>query len=100
MNEKENLKKEITNNDLARMMVSLDKRFSIRIDSLETYMRDGFSLLNNKIDNVDEHLSFKIDGMGRRLDDLAENKVSKINFQELTNRVVSLEPKILQGTKK
>lgn len=118
LDRKESKKREMTNNDLGRMIQALDSRFDlkttnidskidalgnrldVRITKLESYMKEGFGILNNKIDHVDARLSNQIEGLGKRMDDLADNKVSRIFFKELESRVNALELKILPKTKK
>ncbi len=110
--------KEITNKDLARMIGgldgriggldkslgsridSLDKKLDVRITRLESYTKEGFDALNNKMDTVDARLSNHIEGLGRRIDDMADNKVSRISYKELESRVVVLESKVLPKSKR
>ena len=54
----------------------------------------SFSKVEEKIDTIDikvEELKSQIEGVDKRIDDFAENKVSKINFKELDHRVSFIE---------
>lgn len=107
-------RKEITSKDLGQMIQglgsgiksidskveNLGKSLDLRISRLESYVKEGFNSLDNKIDHIDARLSNQIEGLGRRIDDFAENKVSKITYKELENRIIVLESKILSKTKK
>ena len=96
-------KEETTNKDLARMIQGLGsgvRGLDLRIAKLEDYMKEGFDLLNNKVDHVDARLSNQLEGLGRRMDDFAENKISRIIYKELESRVVALESKVLTKIKK
>jgi len=79
---------------------NLGKTLDIRITRMENYMKEGFSALDNKVEYLDTHLSYQIEGLGRRIDDLADNKVAKITYRELEHRVLALESKILTKSKK
>lgn len=97
------VKKEVTNKDLAQMIQGFGSDFKgldLRISKLENYLKEGFNSLDNKIDYVDLRISNQIEGLGRRIDNLAENKVSKLIYKELENRIIILESKILTKTKK
>ena len=109
--EKKNKKEGITRKDLAQMLGGLSsglhskidnlgKSLDVRITRLENYMKEGFNSLDNKIENVDARLSNQIEGLGRRMDDFAENKVSRISYKELESRVLVLESRILPKAKK
>lgn len=111
MKKKVSKKEELTKKDLTQMLGSLEsglgskidnlgKNLDLRISKLESYMKQGFDTLNNKIDYVDVRISNHIEGLGRRIDDLADNKISKISYKELESRVFILESKILQKIKK
>ena len=100
-------KEEVTNKDLAVMLGGLDtkvtnlgKHLDVRITRLESYMKQGFDSLDNKIDYVDIRFANQFEGLGRRIDDLADNKVSRISYKELESRVLVLESMILQKAKK
>lgn len=54
----------------------------------------SFSKVEEKIDTKFEELKTKIEGTNKRIDDFAENKVSKITFKELDNRVGFVEEKL------
>jgi len=79
---------------------NLGKNLDIRITRLENYMKEGFNLLDNKIEHVDARLSSQIEGLGRRMDDFADNKVSRIHYKELESRVMALESRVLPKIKK
>lgn len=118
MKKKENKKEELTKKDLAQMLGGFENRINSKIDDLgkslgskiqalelritklESYMKEGFNSLNNKIDEVDARLSHQIEGLGRRIDDLADNKISRMTYKELESRVIILESKVLPKTKK
>ena len=97
-------KKEMTNEDLAHTLGAkidnLGKNLDVRITRLESYMKEGFNSLDGKIDYVDARIANQIEGLGRRMDDMAENKVSRITYKELEHRVVILESKVLPKSKK
>ncbi|MES3032206.1 MAG: hypothetical protein V4699_03115 [Patescibacteria group bacterium] len=76
------------------------KSLDLRISKLESYLKEGFESLDHKIENVDTRLSYQIEGLGRRIDDFADNKISRMAYKELENRVVLLESKILTKTKR
>ena len=82
------------------MIEALGKGLDLRITRLESYMREGFSSLDSKLEHVDARLSNQIEGLGRRIDDLADNKVSRISYRELEKRVLVLESKIFSKSKK
>jgi hypothetical protein len=67
---------------------------------MESYMKEGFASLDNKIEHIDERLSQNITGLNRRVDDLAENKTSRITYKELEHRVGVLEKSILKKSGK
>lgn len=102
-------------------MIKKNKKTKVTIDKLASIMKDGFSRVNKKIDNtVDlidklaastlksfnrleentatktdiEGLKGQIQGLGKRIDDFAENKISKIVFKELDHRVGFMEEKL------
>ena len=79
---------------------NLGKSLDVKITRLESYMKEGFNSLNGKIDFVDARFSQHIEGLGKRMDDFAENKVSRITYKELESRVLFLESKILPKAKK
>ncbi|MDD5720823.1 MAG: hypothetical protein PHT16_00015 [Candidatus Pacebacteria bacterium] len=96
-------KEEVTNTDLGRMMQGLGsgiKSLDLRISRMESYMKEGFTSLDNKVDHIDARLSNQIEGLGRRMDDFADNKVSRITYKELEHRVITLESKVLPKAKK
>lgn len=93
-------KEETTNKDLAQMIGNLGKSLDVRISKLESYMKEGFNSIDNKIDHVDARLSNQIEGLGRRMDDFSDNKVSRITYKELESRVMALEIKVLPKAKK
>lgn len=82
------------------MITTLGSVLDIRITKLESYMKEGFASLDTKIEHVDARLSNQIEGLGRRVDDFADNKVSRITYKELEHRVIVLESKILPKAKK
>ena len=100
MKKKVGKKEEVTNKDLMHAIGNLGKNLDVRIARLESYMKEGFNSLDNKIDHVDARLSNHMEGLGRRIDGLADNKVSRISYRELESRVVALESKILHKTRK
>ena len=93
-------KEDLSNKDLGRMITTLGSVLDIRITKLESYMKEGFASLDTKIEHVDARLSNQIEGLGRRVDDFADNKVSRITYKELEHRVIVLESKILPKAKK
>lgn len=93
-------KEEITNKDLAQMIGTLGKGLDLRISKLESYIEEGFYSLNNKVDYIDTRFSNQIEGLNKRVDNFAENKVSMFSYKELENRVIALEMKILSKSKK
>ncbi len=103
MKKKVGKKEELTTTDLGRMIQGLGsgiKGLDLRISKMESYMKEGFASLNNKVDHVNARLSNQIEGLGRRMDDFADNKVSRMTYKELEHRVLVLESKILPKTKK
>ena len=97
---KQSRKEEITNKDLGQMISTLGNNLDVRISKLESYVKEGFNILNDKVDHVDARLSHQLEGLGKRMDDFADNKISRIFFKELENRVIALELKVLSKTKK
>ncbi len=96
-------KEDVTNADLGRMIQGLGsgiKGLDLRISKLESYMKEGFDTIDNKIENVDNRLSHQMEGLGRRMDDFADNKISRLTYKELENRVLVLESKVLPKAKK
>lgn len=93
-------KEEVTNKDLGRMINALGSNLDLRITKLESYMKGGFNSLNDKMEYIDARFSHQIEGLGKRMDDFAENKVSKIFYKELENRVLALELKVLPRVRK
>ncbi len=100
-------KEQLTKGDLAQMLGGLGskiddlgKGLDLRISKLESYMKEGFSSLDHKIDHVDARLSNQMEGLGRRMDDFTDNKVSRITYKELERRVLFLESKVLPKSKK
>ena len=79
---------------------NLGQTLDIRISKLESYMKEGFDTLSDKVDHVDARISNQIEGLGRRIDDLADNKVSKITYKDLEQRVLALELKVLPKARK
>ena len=84
--------------DIAKMLQEQSKQITLvehslgtKIDNLEKYMKQGFETLNDKIDTIDEHAEYMIRGLDRRLDTFIDDKVSKIEYKELTKRVSVLE---------
>ncbi len=100
MRKKVTKKEEVTNKDLGRMITTLGGTLDLRITKLESYLKEGFNSLDNKIEHVDVRLGNQIEGLGRRIDDLADNKVSRITYKELEHRVLVLELKVLPKAKK
>jgi DNA anti-recombination protein RmuC len=103
MKKKVNQKQNTNNGDIIEAVNSLGSKISVldtRISRMESYMKEGFNSLDNKIENVDNRLSHQMEGLGRRIDDFAENKISRITYKELENRVLVLESKILPKAKK
>lgn len=103
MKKKVTKKEELTNQDLGRMIQGLGsgiKGLDLRITKLESYMKEGFSSLNDKIEHVDSRLSNQMEGLGRRMDDFADNKISRLTYKELERRVLFLESKVLPKAKK
>lgn len=93
-------KEDLTNQDLAKMIGTLGKSLDLRISKMESYMKEGFASLDNKIEHIDERLSQNITGLNCRVDDLAENKASRITYKELEQRVGVLEKSILKKSGK
>ncbi|MDP1760229.1 MAG: hypothetical protein Q8L01_02140 [Candidatus Woesebacteria bacterium] len=54
----------------------------------------SFSKVEEKIDTKVEELKSQIEGVDKRIDDFAENKVSKTIFKELNHRVSFIEEKL------
>ena len=57
----------------------------------------SFSKVEAKIDTVDTKVSgleTKLEGVTKRIDDLAETKVSKVTYKELEHRVGFIEEKL------
>ena len=111
MKKKVSKREEIAKKDLAQMLSTLGssinskidnlgKSLDLRITKLESYMKEGFNSLDNKMEHVDARLSNQIEGLGRRMDDFADNKVARIAYKELESRVLVLESKILPKEKK
>lgn len=93
----------MTNQDLGRMIQSLGsgiKGLDLRVSRLEGYMKEGFTSLDSKVEHVDARLSNQIEGLGRRIDDFADNKISRLTYKELEHRVIALELKVLPKAKK
>lgn len=93
-------KEDVTNKDLAQMIGNFGKNLDLRISKLESYMKEGFNSLDNKVDYVDARISHQIEGLGKRMDDFSENKVSRISYKELESRVMVLELRVLPKIRK
>ena len=103
MKKKVTKKEEVTNQDLGRMMRGLGsgvKGLDLRISKLESYVREGFNSLDNKLEHIDVRLSGQIEGLGRRMDDFADNKISLLTYKGLEHRVLVLESRVLPKAKK
>ena len=74
---------------------SFESKLDIRITRLESYMKEGFDSLSDKVDHVDERSSYQMENIGRRIDDIAENKVSKLQYRDLEKRIALLESKLV-----
>lgn len=84
----------------SRAIDGLARSLDVRLSRLEDYLKEGFKSIDNKIDHVDVRISHQLEGLGRRIDDLADNKVSRLSYRELESRVDVLESRILQRNKK
>ena len=93
-------KEEVTNKDLMQAIGNLGKNLDIRITRLEGYIKEGFDSLDNKIEYVDTRFANQFEGLGRRIDNLADNKVSRISYKELEGRVLVLESRVLPKARK
>lgn len=75
---------------------------NVSIDDLAIMVSNGFSNLSNeintKIDNLDEKLTNRMQGLERRIDDLVFNRASRDEIKMLNLRVTRIEKKI--GTTK
>lgn len=63
----------------------VDKRFS-ELDSR----------MSNRVDDVERNLSYKIDGLSNRIDDLSLNRATREELKMLSIRVEKVEKKILK----
>jgi hypothetical protein len=86
----------ITKGEMATMLGTLTKTLDLRFSRVESYMKQGFENLDNKIEHIDERLSQNITGLNRRVDDLAENKIAKVTYKELEHRVGALEKRVFK----
>jgi hypothetical protein len=103
-------------------MIKKNKKSKMTIDKLAVIMKAGFNGVNKKIDHVEdlvdklatstlkgfedvykningvknevEGVKNQLQGTNKRIDDFAENKVSKTAFKELENRVGFIENKL------
>ena len=73
-----------------RMEVMLKKD----IDNLAVAVARGFSATHTEIHDVEESLKNKIQGVERRIDDIADNKATREQLKSLDLRVVKIEKKI------
>lgn len=74
------------------------KTKNISIDDLAIMVSNGFSNLSNefntKIDNLEEKLTNRMQGLERRIDDLAFNRASRDEVKMLDLRITRIEKKI------
>jgi len=86
----------VKNNKKNKMIKKKEKKIT-NTELLESINR-SFSKVEEKIDTIDvkvEKLANHIEKIDKRIDDFAENKVSKINFKELNHRVSFIEEKLV-----
>jgi hypothetical protein len=81
------IKKKMSIEDLA---LSMNKGFK-RVENLIEKRIDGLAISTAK---GFESVKNQLEGVSKRIDDFAENKVSKINFKELGHRVSFIEEKL------
>jgi hypothetical protein len=90
--------KELLTEQKDEILVEIDKRMDIRFEKqeqifnskfeyLRDYMQQGFEMLDHKIEWVYERLEFRCDGLERRIDDLAESKVSRFELKNFKNLI-------------
>lgn len=68
-----------------------------KIDGLAISTAKGFESVDKRFDEVKEDtkgVKNQLEGVSKRIDDFAENKVSKITFKELDHRVSFVEKKL------
>jgi predicted nucleic acid-binding Zn-ribbon protein len=63
-------------------------------NDLNEIVSKSFEKIDGKIDSLEKNLTSKIDGMERRIDDLALNRVKYEDFDPLKNRVLKIEHKL------
>lgn len=92
------------NDTLSRQITQkLSKKIDDKIDGLAIIVANSFEgmeerltkNLTEEIQSVEEKLTTKIEGLGKRIDDLAENKVSKIAFKEIETTVSAIKKKLI-----
>lgn len=95
------IKKKMSIEDLALSMNKGFKRvenlIEKKIDGLAISTAKGFESVDKRFDEVKEDtkgVKNQLEGVSKRIDDFAENKVSKITFKELDHRVSFVEKKL------
>ena len=68
-----------------------------KIDGLAISTAKGFESVDKRFDEIKEDtkgVKNQLEGVSKRIDDFAENKVSKITFKELDHRVSLVEERL------
>lgn len=94
-------KNKITLETIADSISKLDTKIDQKIDDLAISTAKGFEEVNKRMDNFDikidrteKTLSGKIEGVDRRIDDLAFNRATKDEVYLLTQRMMKVETKV------
>ena len=90
---KKNKKSKMTLDKLAVMIAGSFEGFEKRITEKMATKEDLANLENSMATNIEE-VKTKIEGLGRRVDDLSDNRVKYTEFNGLKKRVDILEKKI------
>ena len=90
---KKNKKSKMTLDKLAVMIAGSFEGFEKRITEKMATKEDLANLENRMATNIKE-VKTKIEGLGRRVDDLSDNRVKYTEFNSLKKRVDILEKKI------
>ncbi len=97
MKKKGSTKKDVSNEDLARMVAGGFDRMEKRFETMENRFEDvenHLETMGTKIDDVESRLGSKINGLHNRIDDLALNRATRDEVHILSTRMTRVEKKI------
>lgn len=95
---KENKKtKKVSMDDLAIMIGRGFEDVNNRFKDVDKRFDDLDSRLSKRIEDVERNLSYKIDGLSNRIDDLSLNRATREELKILSIRVEKVEKKVFSA---